>query len=201
MAIVPPALPLITREETLGFLAAAGVPVPTKAVLFARRGYFVAFGGDPAKNDFGVYDDAIILFSPTAFVTYNANTDPSIRKPRVAILEPGIWTYELGTHNRSKPKDRQYRALVQADEVEVFRPETESVAKGTVSPLGRCLGGGVWRGWFGVNIHRGGFTTTGSEGCQTIYKPQWEAFIASTEAEMKRYGQKTIQYYLTAADD
>jgi lysozyme len=195
--IVPPKVPQISREQTLAFLTAAGLPNIDRAVLLGRRGFFIEMGD--AGNDFGVYDDGIVLISPTAFVTYNANTDPSVKKPKVAVLQPGRWTYELGTHNRNKPVELQYRALIQAREVVVFRPDTESVANGSNDPsMGSCLGEGKWRGWFGVNIHRGGFTTTGSEGCQTIYKPQWDAFLAQTEMEMKRYAQKTIDYYLTA---
>lgn len=193
--IVPPKVPAITREQATTFLVAAGLATLDKAELLGRRGFFAAMG-EPG-NDFGIYDDGIVLISPAALVTYNANTDPSVKRPRVAILQPGRWTYDLGTHNRTKPVEKQYRALVQAGEVIVFRPGTEKVAAGTVSSLGRCLGNGRWQGWFGTNIHRGGFTTTGSEGCQTIYKPQWDAFLAQTEMEMKRYGQKRIGYFLT----
>ena len=194
--VVPPKVPAISREQTLAFLAAAGLPAVDKAVLLGRRGFFVDMG-EPG-NDFGIFDDGIVLISPSAFVTYNANTDPSIKRPRVAILQPGRWRYELGTHNRTKPVEKQYRALIQAGEVIVFRPGTEDNAPGTNdSSLGRCLGGGRWQGWFGTNIHRGGLNTTGSEGCQTIYKAQYDAFLSQTEMEMKRYGQKTIDYYLT----
>jgi hypothetical protein len=198
-SIVPPTPPLISREEALGYLASAGIAAPTKAVLFARRGHFVDFGGDPKRNDFGVFDDAIVLISPTAFVCYNANTDPSIRRPKVAVLQAGTWRYRIGTHNRSKPMEKRYTALIQDSEVDVFRPETEAEPVGAASALGRHRGAGVWRGWFGVNIHRGGLTTTGSEGCQTIYKPQWDAFIETVRVEMKRHGQDVILYHLTEA--
>ncbi len=195
--IVPPSLPMISRAEVVQFLAQVNVPEPAEATLFARRGHFVELGANARDNDVGVYDDAIILISPTAFVSYNANTDPSVLKPKVAVLQPGSWTYEVGMHKRNDPVKR-YRALVQAAEVEVFRPGTDAESVGTKSDLGKCIAPGIWRGWFGVNIHRGGFNTTGSEGCQTIYKPQWDAFLAQAEAEMKRYGQKSIRYHLTA---
>jgi hypothetical protein len=198
--VVPPRVPAISRDQAIAFLADAGLPSIDKAVLMGRRGFFVDMGAP--GNDFGIYDDGIVLISPTAFVTYNANTDPSIKRPRVAILQPGRWTYQLGTHNRSKPVDKQYRALIQAGEVIVFRPNTETTAADTSDDsLGRHLGDGRWRGWFGCNIHRGGFNTTGSEGCQTIYKPQWDAFLSQTEMEMKRYNQKTIEYFLTTESD
>jgi hypothetical protein len=85
--IVPPKVPSITRDETVAFLAAAGLPAVDRALLSGRRGYFANFGA--SGNDFGVYDDGMVLTSPTAFVTYNANTDPSVKKPKVAVLQPG----------------------------------------------------------------------------------------------------------------
>ena len=45
------------------------------------------------------------------------------------------------------PVEYRYRALIQAGEVVVYRPGTETTAGGTVDPsLGRCLGEGKWRG-------------------------------------------------------
>jgi lysozyme len=152
--------------------------------LLGRRGYYRDTMGEPGKNDRGIYDDAMILVTPTAYITYNANADPSIRRPRVAVLVAGVWSYRIGIHNISKSKDRQYKALVQAAEVTVRRDQsiTES-------------------GWFGINIHRGGWNTTSSLGCQTIYPPQWDSFIATVELEMKRHARKRIPYVLTERDD
>jgi hypothetical protein len=197
MAVVPPQVPKISRDETMAFLTTAGLATLDRAVLFGRRGFFLM--GKPG-NEFGIFDDAIVLISPTSFVTYNANTDPSVRRDKVAILRPGRWKYKPGTHNKSKPVDKQYPALIQAAEVTVFRPGTESVAAGTKSDLGLCRGGGEWSGLFGINIHRGGNNTTSSEGCQTIYRPQWDAFLAQTQMEMKRHNQDLIEYFLTDAD-
>ena len=51
-------------------------------------------------------------------------------------------------------------------------------------------------GWFGINIHRGGHTTTSSLGCQTIHPPQWPAFIALVKQEMRRESRGRIPYVL-----
>jgi hypothetical protein len=67
MPPVPPRKPGITYEETARFLAESGVPTIDRAALFGRRGWFVDYG-EPG-NDYGVFDDAIVLISPTAFVT------------------------------------------------------------------------------------------------------------------------------------
>ena len=124
---------------------------------------------------------------------------------RRTLLEPGTWPFAIGTHNRSCSVDRQYEALIQAGPFIVRRDQTSDYSEGTMHPLyGSCLGGGRWTNdWrvpsFGLNIHRGGVNTTGSEGCQTIYKPQWDSFIAAVRREMKRYGQNIIQYVLADA--
>jgi lysozyme len=47
-----------------------------------------------------------------------------------------------------------------------------------------------------INIHKGGYRTTSSEGCQTIHPSQWPAFVALVYSEMDRVGQKTIPYLL-----
>ena len=198
MPVVPPKVPQISRDEAMEFLNAAGLDTLDRAVLFGRRGFFIDMG--ERGNDFGVFDDAIVLISPTSFVTYNANTDPSVRRDKVAILRPGRWKYKPGIHNRNKPVDKRYPALIQNDEVTVFRPGTEAVPAGTRSELGLCRGDGEWQGWFGINIHRGGNNTTSSEGCQTIYRPQWDAFLTQTHMEMKRHNQDAIDYFLTESD-
>ena len=52
-----------------------------------------------------------------------------------------------------------------------------------------------------INIHRGRYNTTSSEGCQTIYPSQWESFISLVYSEMDRAGQKTIPYLLVEEDN
>ncbi|MBL0317209.1 MAG: hypothetical protein IPP69_16150 [Flavobacteriales bacterium] len=44
---------------------------------------------------------------------------------------------------------------------------------------------------FGINIHRGGRTTTSSEGCQTIPPDQWTGFYELAKSEARRiYGDQ-----------
>ncbi len=175
--IAPGTRPKQSREETEEFLRKNGIT--DGFGLLGVRGYYKRTMGDPAKNDRGIYDDAIMLLSPTAYVTFNANCDPSIFRFRIATLQPGVWRYKIGIHNLSKAKSRQYVALVQAAKVAVSRD-----------------GAGEETGYFGINIHRGGKNTTSSEGCQTIQPLQWEAFIALVRQQMKQYGKRDIPYVL-----
>src|SRR5574341_591018 len=58
------------------------------------RGYYCDTMGKPGTNDRGIYDDAICIVAPGIFLTYNANTDPSIWRPGIASLVPGIHMYQ-----------------------------------------------------------------------------------------------------------
>lgn len=175
---VPPQRPAQHPEKTAMLLLAQNVREPV--ALLGVRGYYRASMGDSGCNDRGIYDDAIFVASPSCHVAFNANTDPSVQRPGVAVLDPGVWRYKLGIHGLSKPVERQYQALVQADEVRVTRD-----------------GGRREGGYFGINIHRGGEHETSSLGCQTIYKPQWAEFINLVRGQLERYQQVVLPYLLT----
>lgn len=149
--------------------------------LLGVRGYFKKTLGNPDKNDVGIYDDAIFLITPTEVLGYNANTDPSILKPHVAVLqEGGAYLYKIGMHNMQHP----YEALRQFGRVTVLRdgkPFTDTAA----AP-------------FYIDIHKGGYGTTSSLGCQTIHPTQWIGFLTIVKSEMKKAGQLIIPYYLTS---
>lgn len=59
-------------------------------------------------------------------------------------------------------------------------------------------------GYFGINIHNGGWARTSSLGCQTIYPGQWESFISAAMDQTRRYfsakwERTTIPYALMNA--
>ena len=176
--IIPPARPGLSHDLALQILAAAGVT--EQVAVLGRRGYMRDSMGIVGKNDRNVYDDAIAIVTPTAFATFNANTDPSAWRAGVASLKAGVWRYKTGIHGLSRPKDRQYLALVQAGPVTVRRDQS-----------------GEETGYFGINIHRGGYNMTSSLGCQTIFPGQWIAFIALVKNKVARYAVKTFPYCLT----
>lgn len=180
MNILPGSKPLLTREEALQKIAVFVIPEEYKVRLLGIRGYYKKTMGDSSKNDRSIYDDAIFIITPDDFWGFNANTDPSVARKGVAVLKPGgPYLYKIGLHNMKKP----YRALRQFGNVTVIR---DGGKEDTDSPKNR----------FYIDIHKGGFGTTSSLGCQTIYPLQWDDFLKKTEEEMAEYKQTIVPYYL-----
>lgn len=156
-------------------------PMPDFYVLGVRNYYTDSF--DPGGGGRGLYDDAIFVCGPETFVAFNANCDPSAFRKGVASLVPGWYPYRPGKHGISRPGGG-YPA---------FRPAT----KGEALPVFRDGEDGVsTRPGVAINIHKGGYTTTSSEGCQTIYPSQWGAFHALVSMELKKHGLKKFYYGL-----
>lgn len=156
--LVPPARPNASRADVLAWATADGKPLPPFPFLAGRRGHYADTMGEPGQNDVNVYDDALWLIEREGMVAFNANCDPSRIARGVARLCVGRWPYRPGIHNVSKdPKTHpHYEALVQAGHVDVDRGA-----------------GLIDSGFFGINLHCGGETTTSSAGCQTIPPSQW----------------------------
>lgn len=178
--MIPASRPQQKKEATLKLLIKAGVK--DHVALVGIRGYYLDSMGEKGKNDRNLYDDAIFVVSPSAYVTFNANTDPSIKRKGIASLVPGVHVYKKGRHGISKGPG--YPAL---------RPATKNEAL----PVWRD-GEGISLGYH-INIHRGGNSTTSSLGCQTIPPSQWNSFIELVYDQMDRFSQKTIPYLLIEA--
>jgi lysozyme len=156
-------------------------PFPDFYVAGFRNYYTDSF--DPGGSGRGLYDDAIFVVSPDVFAAFNANVDPSAFRKGVASLIPGWYPYRPGKHGISRPGGG-YPA---------FRPAT----RGEALPVTRDgEKGQSRRDGVAINIHRGGYNTTSSEGCQTIHPAQWDAFHALVTMELKKTGQKTFWYGL-----
>lgn len=180
MKMLPDARPQITRAEVEQILKEHGVK--DKVAVVGIRGYYKRTMGDPTKNDRGIYDDTLIVISPSGFMAFNGNVDPSAFRPGIAVLKPGVYRYRPGIHGLNRPKSQQYEAFVQAGPVTVIRD-----------------GGREETGMFGINQHRGGDGTTGSLGCQTIPPSQWASYRMLLKGELKRYKQADYPYVLVAA--
>lgn len=178
-AALPPARPKMTRDELLALVARRypGERLPGTFVV-GVRGYYPDSMGKKGVNDRGMYDDALFVVTPTRFLAFNANTDPSRYRrgagtgagKGMATLKPGLWrAHRLGKHKG------QYLALVQTGgPVTVIRDGVDGDYPDT--------------GYFGINIHKGGVNTTSSEGCQTIPPAQWAEFINAVQGPAREQG-------------
>ncbi|MCI0623918.1 MAG: hypothetical protein L0387_20055 [Acidobacteria bacterium] len=145
-------------------------------VVVGIRGYYKNTMGAPGVNDRGIYDDAIFIDTAQATVAYNGNTDPSAYRAGagtgpakgMASLNLGAWyVHKFDLHKG------QYLALCQrSGNVTVIRDGTPPYED---------------TGLFGINIHRGSYNSTSSEGCQTIHPGQWDSFIGLAQDQAKRY--------------
>lgn len=194
-SILPAARPQLTQAELRAAIAPFKIDrTQYPLVVVGVRGYYRDTMGKPGANDRGVYDDAIFIDAPDAFATFNANCDPSSyhagygtgEGKGMASLDPGAWyVHQFALHKGA------YLALCQrAGAVLVTRDGNPPYKD---------------RGEFGINIHRGGATGTGSEGCQTVHPAQWPAFIALASDLAKRYfggawKQRVVPYVLLAPD-
>lgn len=187
-ALLPPVPPDLTRTEALAMLRAAGYG-GDGPVLLGRRGYYRDTMGAPGRNDRGLYDDVIALVAPDVYAAWPANTDPSAPDTgtRLATLLPGIYVFRPGLHHPGTP--HAYRCLVQGGPFTVRRDT-----------------GVIESGEFYIHLHRGGYTTTGSEGCQTLHPDHWPQ-AHGDDADgliprvMRRYRLLTIPYVLTVRPD
>lgn len=177
--------PEMSREALVRLARLSGIT--TEVFLVGIRGHFRDSMGVPGKNDRGIYDDACFFVDGEKVYSWNFNTDPSIFRPGIARLCEGVHLYKKGIHGLSKPKARQYWA---------FRPATSDESL----PVQRDGQEGISRG-VAINIHRGSFNSTSSEGCQTVYPSQFLNMRETVYSSMDRHGLKTIPYILTKKAD
>lgn len=159
-----------------------------KICLLGIRGYLL-----PLKaNNEVVYDDAIVRRINGEIKIFTASVDPGkyyidhpLNPHGCARLKTGLWHYQLGEHHSK-------RALVQADEVTVYRLDKH----------GKTIG--EENGYFGVNIHSGGpeyLVGRYSAGCQVIkasepWRREWLEFFTPITAAVEIYNQTKIPYLL-----
>lgn len=145
-------------------------------VVAGIRGYYKNSLGAPAVNDRGIYDDALFIESINVMASFNGNTDPSSYRrgsgkgkgKGMASLNTGAWFAHKFDMHKGK-----YLALCQRAAVVTVTRDGNPPYQDT--------------GMFGINIHRGGYATTSSIGCQTIHPAQWDSFISLAIDQAKRY--------------
>lgn len=174
-------MPLPKLERTSAEELIKPFNATNKVIVLGIRGYFKKTMGPTENNDRNIYDDALFIITPELFTAYNGNTDPSRYRPGIAVLKPGMYFYKKGLHSLSSP--HPYLALRQDSNVTVIR---DGGKEQTDSPQNR----------FFIDIHRGGYTTTSSLGCQTIHPDQWEGFRDTIFKAMDVYKEPRIPYIL-----
>ncbi len=174
MSITPQARPQMSRPEVLTYLTAANIDI-TKSlvVIVGMRGYYANTFGKPGANDIGVDDDAFFVVSPRAFRSFNGNTDPSVKRSKIATLLTGLYQAIKWLH---KGKYRGYQ-----------------ITQDRVSREGLT---GVDTGRHGINFHYHGSQKTDSEGCQTLPKSQYPEFVKLVDTEMDYYRVNEFIYLL-----
>lgn len=116
------------------------------------------------------YDDELAVYSrgANAVASFNFNADPSaylLRGEPKAILKKGVHFYRISYHKINTPARRRF----------ALRPATE----GERLPVWRRSANGKLTSSVGIaiDIHDGGDDSTWSEGCQTIYRSQYQEFL------------------------
>lgn len=188
--------PLMTVE-----LAEAYRPetVEEKVWILGIRGY----SGD---NKIGIYDDAIFLVTPKEVLGFNANTDPSRLLKGVASLVPGIYYYKKGLHGLShldltKGRDSEMLQDAIRREADISNLTYWAYRQDSDVSVTRNGSSGTFtdnvKNRFWIDIHRGGYNTTSSAGCQTIHPDQWPEMKKSGYAAMSEYNESRIPYVLS----
>ena len=178
MSLLPASTPKRTLAELEPLLGALSDQVKVVGV----RGYYRDTMGKVGSNDRGIYDDALFIISPRHFSAWNANTDPSVFRPGIASLAPGVHRYKRGNHGISRPGGGYpaFRPATKGEELPVLRDGVHSPTPGVA-----------------INIHKGSKNSTSSLGCQTIPPHQWSAFYAALDGELREFKQASFPYLLT----
>jgi len=190
----------MTRDQAQAILATHGI-LDKVAILGYRS----------RTSQRGRYDDILAILTPEAYTEFKANTLPSKKALGMAVLQPGVYKYVKGLHgihhlNMKSPADKAimdtllknghdftpipgrtlpYYAFRQAGPVTILR-DGAAASEMKTSP----------DAWPWIDIHKGGYNLTSSEGCQTIYPDRWPEFRDLGFRSMEKYNQAQIKYCL-----
>lgn len=193
----------ITREQALSIVQQHGI-----------QDVVVILGIRDKDNKINIYDDEIAILTPESFDVYKVNTDPSVARKGVAVLQPGVYLYKRGLHGISHLNltDMGDKAILDAL---ILNGHDHTPIPGRILPYWALRQAGPVtlkregqvntetemdpNNWPWIDIHRGGYSTTSSLGCQTIQPDSWSDFRDKTFIAMKTYGQTLVKYCLIQA--
>lgn len=192
----------LTRDQARGIIS--DHQVSDAVVLIGIR--------DKTNNRINVYDDTLAILTPTGFTAVNGNVDPSVNRPGIATLQPGVYKYKIGIHGIHH-LDLEHSAADKAIyDLMLKTGEDPKHIEGRILPYWafrqagpvKLLRGGKTApemdGWPAdpawIDIHCGGYNTTSSEGCQTVFPDFWPHFRSFGFAAMREANQEYVQYIL-----
>jgi len=199
---------LQTALEADKGLNLAAVQRDCPVMFLANRAYYLETMGRPDRNDFGTFDDAAWIVTPTSVTAFNWNVDPSAEGWNASLGKPyanlmaGVWPFIRGQHKGKGPAWRQpYQE--QAEDLDLGRYFTDGRAQGLFKVLRSVPARKIHfvdEGYHAINIHWASRNGTSSWGCQTApIAPvnQWEEFQQLSYQLAKSFGQSWVPYALT----
>lgn len=200
--MLPAHRPQLSKSDALQMLKQFDTEkYPVK--LLGIRGYFKKTMGEPSRNDFGLYDDAICIVSPTVFEAFNANTDPSRQTPDLAVLKaPQMVLYKRGIHKFSTATQAQLNEMLRTGkDIPGLRAHWALRQFSNVTTLKHGVintDNPDHKRW--INVHRGGTTTTSSAGCQTIPPTEYSLYYDDClMPQLHLHKQSIVPYCLVEA--
>ena len=186
MAMLPNSVPQAGRASVIDKLITSGLwtnDKVTRMSVVSIRGYYINSMGRKNANDRGIYDDAFFIISPDTFTSFNGNNDPSRYRSGIAkLVSPQVINYKNGWHGYGRASG--HSAFRQNSDVTVHRDGHSSLDRDH-------KGSRFW-----CNLHKGGWNTTSSAGCQTVPPNQWSAFRSLVRLQENRYDQDDFNCYL-----
>lgn len=199
---------IISRDQAVAIVTPERMrELNSPVLILGIRGYGDIVGG----NKRGIYDDALVLITPDLLLAVNANTDPSITRKGIAVLQDGDYWYKKGLHgihhlDQTKLDDQKilHTLLTTGKDIApipgrilpyyAFRQDSPVTVLRDEATAPECMKDPA--NWPWIDIHRGGYNTTSSEGCQTIFPDFWPDFRDAGFAAMEKYNCPRIPYCL-----
>lgn len=194
--------PTLTRDQAEKLVSSLGL---TDKVIW--------IGLRSATSKYGQFDDTAGLLTPDGYTEFEFNTLPTVWKPEIACLQPGIYKWRQGLHgvhhfNEMPPEyhTKVYAWLLANKGKDYPNPDPKYIhpywAFREVPPMTVLRDGhsalqiDSVAAPFEIDGHHAGLYTTSSLACQTWPLKIWQTVRASGFGAMDKYAQEEIAYAL-----